>query len=191
VPGEIELRGKGIIESGVRDKASWSGKRVVIVGGGDAAVENALMISRHAASVKLVHRRSELTARSEFLRELSTRTNVEMIFNTVVNRIIGNSQVSGVELKDVSTGDSHVREIDGVLIRIGVAPNTEFVRDLVDLDDRGYIKVDAVCETNVTSVYAVGDVANPVSPTLNTAAGMGATAAKAVHSLIKISRNGL
>ena len=191
VPGEAEYRGKGIIESGARDKEALAGKRVLIVGGGDAAVENALMISQHAASVKLVHRRSELSARKEFQRELRTRTNVETIFNSVVTRIIGDAHVSAVELRYLPSGEVRIQAFDRVLIRIGVVPNTEFVRDVVDLDHRDYIKVGPTCETNVAGVFAVGDAANPVSPTISTAVGTGATAAKAAHSLIKIKQHGL
>lgn len=179
VPGEIEFRGKGIVESGARDKELLSGKRVLVVGGGDAAAENALMISEYADSVKLVHRRPELTARNDFWQELQKRKNVEMLFETVVTRIDGPSRVSNVELRNLGTGNCNKLEIDAVLIRIGVTPNTEFVRGVLNLDDRGYIKVTAECETNVGGIFAVGDAANPISPTITTATGSGAVAAKA------------
>ncbi len=185
VPGEAAFKGRGIVESGARDKARLAGKHVVVVGGGDAAVENALLIAEHAASVKVVHRRSTLTARDEFVAELERRENIETVFDSVLTRIVGESAVSGVELRNVASGDESVVAADAVLIRIGYEPNSELVRGILDLDSSGFIKNNAECEASVDRIFAVGDVANPGSPTLSTAAGTGATAAKACKRSLK------
>lgn len=185
IPGEFEFRGKGVHESGARDKENMAGKHVLVIGGGDAAVENALIISEHAASVKLVHRRSSLTARNEFLVELERRDNIETIFDSVITRIVGETAVSGAELRNIVSGVVRVLDFDAVLIRIGFEPNSELVRGILDLDSLGFIEVNAECETSVDGVYAVGDVANPVSPTLSTATGTGSIAAKASQQKIK------
>ncbi|MEO8573974.1 MAG: FAD-dependent oxidoreductase [Pyrinomonadaceae bacterium] len=184
IPGEKEYQGKGIIESGVRDRNLVIGKRVLIVGGGDAAIENALMLSEFAAGVKVVHRRLALTARSEFTSSMSQHQNLSLLTETLAMRILGDSAVTSVELKSVSTGHTWIQPAEAILIRIGVTPNSELVRDVVDVDKAGYIKINAVCETNVAGVFAVGDVANPLAPTISSATGTGATAAKAIfHSL--------
>jgi thioredoxin reductase (NADPH) len=189
IPGEMEFRGKGVIESGVRERSRVAGKDVVIVGGGDAALENALILSESAGSVKVVHRRSDLTARAEFLSKIEARDNIELLLETAVTRIVGDSNVSAVELESMSTGRTWTLHADVVLIRIGVEPNAELMRGIVELDDLGYIKVNALCETSVAGVFAVGDVANPISPTLSTAVGTGATASRLLHRFIKARRD--
>jgi thioredoxin reductase (NADPH) len=185
VPGEEEFRGRGIIESGMRDRDRVAGKNVIIVGGGDAAIENALILSESAASVTVVHRRSEFTAREDLSGELKDRNNVVLLVESVVTQITGNAEVTGVEVSNVSSGLVHHLPADAVLIRIGVEPNSDVVRGVLELDARGYITVNGRCETSVAGIFAVGDVANPVSPTLSTAAGTGATAAKACADWLK------
>jgi thioredoxin reductase (NADPH) len=191
IEGETELRGNGVIESGVRDRAQASGRDVVIVGGGDAAVENALILSDEAASVRLLHRRDQFTARPEFLSELEAKSNIEVMRNVVLEKIEGGSRVTGVEIRNTSTGEVSRLPADIVLVRIGVEPNSQLVSGILDVDEHGYVVVDASGRTSVEGIYAAGDVANPVSPTLNTAAGTGATAAKSAYILIKTEQNGV
>lgn len=185
VPGELEFCGKGIIESGMRDREFVTGRKVVIVGGGDAAIENALILSELASSVTVVHRRIGFSARDEMMRELENRQNVDLMAGYVVTKISGGREVSAVEVADCASGLVQQLPADAALIRIGVDPNSELVRGVVDLDARGYVVVNARCETNVEGVLAVGDVANPVSPTLSTATGTGATSAKLAQRLLK------
>ncbi len=191
IPGEAEFRGKGILESGVRDASLAAGKNVVLVGGGDAAAENALILSDVASSVKVVHRRSRMTARDEFLREMNERNNIEVVFDTELTGIYGNSQLSSVRLRSTTSDAVRTEPADAVLIRVGVKPNSELVAGILDLDDRGYIRVNAECETTAEGVFAAGDVAHPVSPTLSAAAGMGSTAAKSAFILITTKENGI
>jgi thioredoxin reductase (NADPH) len=185
VPGEQEFREKGIIESGMRDRELVTGKKVVIVGGGDAAIENALILSELASSVTVVHRRTDFRARDEMLRKIDARGNVEFSLGSEVTKITGEGELSAVEVTDTASGRTRQLPADVVLIRIGVEPNSELVREIVELDANGYVATDALSESSADGIFAVGDVANPVSPTLSTAAGTGATAAKACAKRIR------
>jgi thioredoxin reductase (NADPH) len=180
IPGEKELAGKGVMNSGAGELESARGKRVVIIGGGDAAAENAAMLSAYARDVLLVHRGTRLRARPEFAKEIETKGNVSVLLGYRVIEIKGRSFVEGVEIEKIETGEKRMLDVDMVLIRIGVEPNTELVRGQVDQDAAGYLKVDELCKTNRDRVYAIGDVANPTAPTISTAAGMASTAVKAI-----------
>ncbi|MDM7922170.1 MAG: FAD-dependent oxidoreductase [Pyrinomonadaceae bacterium] len=184
VAGEVEFVGKGILESGVKQKEECRGKRVVIVGGGDAALENAVILSEYAESIHLVHRRDAFAARGEFVEKAERDPKVEMHLRAEVAAIEGREKVESVTIKERMTGVSKRLEADAVLVRIGVEANSSLVRGQVATDDEGYIIVDSECRTNLPGIFASGDVANPVSPTVSTAAGMGATAAKAAYDLI-------
>jgi thioredoxin reductase (NADPH) len=180
IAGEETFRGKGILESGAKEHEGVEGKRVLIVGGGDAAIENALILADHASRVIVSHRRSEFTARKEFLDAARRHPRIEFITGDVPEEITGGDRVEYVGLKNAYTGKSYKLPVDNVLIRIGVEPNSELVRDQVKLNDRGYVSIDSQCRTSVEGVFAAGDVANPISPTISSAVGHGATAAKAV-----------
>ena len=184
IEGETEFHGKGILESGAKEQASVRGKRVLIVGGGDAALENALILSRHAKSVTVVHRRPELRAREEFVDAATLDPNITFISETSVTRIDGVRSVEFVELKNSASGGRLKVPTDFVLIRIGVGPNSDLARGMLDLDEQGYIIVDRSCHTSVEGIFAAGDVALPLSPTISSATGSGATAAKASYDWI-------
>lgn len=179
VPGEVEFAGRGILSSGVAELESVAGKRVVIVGGGDAALENAVLLGEVARRVTVVHRRKEFSARKEFVRAAEKLPNVEFIMGPVVDEIIGEGNVSAIRLTSTG-GESRTIGTDFILIRIGQEPNSELLRDIVELDERGFVRVDINAETSRQGIFAVGDVAHPVSPTIATAVGMGAAAAKAI-----------
>lgn len=185
VPGEAEFAGRGIIVSGKRDSGLARGKDVVIVGGGDAALENCLILGETARSVTLVHRREAFSARPDFVEQALAHPKVELVLNSVVESIEGTDNVESVRLRDRATGESRSVSAGIVLIRIGVEPNTSLAKDLAMLDEQGYLIVDAECRTGADGVWAVGDCACPVSPTISTAVGMGATAAKSIFSWLE------
>lgn len=166
VPGEAEFYGRGIMSSGAKELESVAGKRVVIVGGGDAAFENAVMISRSAANVVLVHRGDTFRARREFIEAASNSKNVELIINTRVTGFSGPDKLRSVEVKNIRSGAADVIPADLALIRIGVAPNSEQFAGLIELNDDGSIRVNNVGLTSVDRVYAVGDIANRGQMTL-------------------------
>jgi thioredoxin reductase (NADPH) len=182
VPGEEELRGRGVVESGMRDREWLAGKDVCVVGGGDAAAENALMLAEVCPTVTLVHRGTALRARREFAERLKSEHRVTVFTEATLERIIGERTVEAVEIRRKGAFKSFQVAVRGVLIRIGVEPNTEFFREQLRLDERGYILVTSEQETSIENVFAVGDVSNPLAPTIAGAAGAGATAAKVIAS---------
>lgn len=185
IAGEEEFVNKGVLESGKRDKHLVKDKKVVIIGGGDAALENSLILSESASEVYVVHRRKQFRAREEFIESATRNEKVEFIFESILKKIEGNQKVESVKIENTTNGKVYDLPIDAVLFRIGVEPNTSFLNNQVMLDDSGYIKVNEYCKTDLEGIYAIGDVANPVSPTISTAAGMGATAVKAIKSALK------
>lgn len=182
IPGEAELAGKGIVESGTRDRALLAGKDVCIVGGGDAAAENALMLAEVCPTVTVVHRGKSLRARKEFRERLRDNHCITVFKESVVRRIIGTDEVEAVEIQRGGAIKPFQMAVRGVLIRIGVEPNTELFRDQLHMDDEGYIVTTGEGETSVGNVFAIGDVSNPLAPTIAGATGAGATAAKVIAS---------
>ena len=182
IPGEREFAGKGMIESATRDKDLLAGQDVCVVGGGDAAVENALLLAEVCPTVTVVHRGKKLRARREFVERLQPNHAVTVFTESVLARIIGDDRVEAVELMRKDGLKPFQLAVRGVLIRIGVEPNTGLVREQLELDQQGYVRVTREQETNVPMVFAIGDVSNPVAPTISSATGAGATAAKVIAS---------
>jgi len=180
VPGEKEFVGKGIIESGTRDRQLFAGHDVCVVGGGDAAVENALLLAEVCPTVTLVHRGKKLRARTEFRERLQSIHCITVFTESVLTRIIGDESVQAVEIQRKVGLKPFQLAVRGVLIRIGVEPNTQLFREQLETDEKGYIKVNSTQETNVPMVFAVGDVSNPLAPTISSATGAGATAVKVI-----------
>lgn len=184
VKGEQEFQNKGVIASGKREQAKASGKIAGIIGGGDAAFENALILAETAARVMLIHRSKNFRARPEFIERVKNHPKIEVLTETIVAEIIGNERVEAFKLKDLSTNETRVEPVETILIRIGVEPNSTLFREFIEIDENGYIKINHNCETNLDGILAVGDVANPSSPTVSTAVGNGATAAKFITTLL-------
>jgi thioredoxin reductase (NADPH) len=187
VPGESEFEGRGVLRSGVEARNEIGGKKVVIVGGGDAAVENALILSEAGAEIILVHRRKELTARTEFVDRLRASSKIELILDSSVSAISGDQRVDSVEILGADGRSRRMIETDAVLIRIGVLPNTELFKNQGILDSSGYLQIKADCSTDIPMVYGLGDAAYPAAPTISTAVGSAAVAVKSAYSLIKAS----
>ena len=182
VPGEKEFAGKGMIESATRDRELFAGQDVCVVGGGDAAAENALLLAEVCPTVTLVHRGKKLRARPEFKEKLQSQHCITVFTESVLTRIMGRERVEAVEIQRKQGLKPFQLAVRGVLIRIGVEPNTELFREQVETDAGGYIAVNSQQETNVPMVFAIGDVSNPVGPTISSATGAGATAAKVIAS---------
>lgn len=182
VVGEEEFRQKGIIDSGSKYRENAAGKTVLIVGGGDAAIENALILGEFAEKIFVVHRSSEFRTRKEFLEKVRENPRIELLTNRVVKKFAGGQHLESVILENPKTGETDALSVDTALIRIGVQPNTEFLRGQIDLDKNEYVILNTNCETSVASIFAIGDASNPLSPTISTAVGTGATAAKAARS---------
>jgi thioredoxin reductase (NADPH) len=185
IPGETEFIGRGMIESGARDRAQFAGKDVCVIGGGDAAAENALRLAEVCPTVTLVNRSRKLRARREFTEQLHTHHCVTVFPESQVRRIIGNDRVEAVEIERGGAIKPFQMAVQGVLIRIGWQPNTDFIRGQLELDENGYVIVGSQQETSVANAFAIGDVDNPLAPTIAGAAGAGATAAKVIASRLQ------
>ncbi len=182
ITGETELTGRGVTESGTRDRDQLAGKDVCVVGGGDAAAENALLLAEVCPTVTLVHRGEKLRARPEFVERLRGEHCITVFKESVLRRIIGETEVEGVEIMRGGALKPFQMAVQGVLVRIGVEPNTELFREQLHEDERGYIIITGEQETSVRNVFAVGDVSNPLAPTISGASGAGATAAKIISA---------
>lgn len=188
IAGKTEFAGRGILESGAASREIVKGKNVVIVGGGDAAFENAVMLSEHARQVTLLHRSHKFSARSEFVSIAQRAPNVTLIGGVELTNITGGDVLEEVEYTDVLTRETSTMRADALLVRIGVVPNSKMLPHDIDLDDRGYVITDRTCMTNIPFVFAVGDISDPSAPTINGAAGDAATAAKAAYRLLAASK---
>ncbi len=185
VPGETELAGRGVMESGVRDRDEFAGKDVCVVGGGDAAAENALFLAEVCPTVTIVHHGEKLRARPEFVERLRGEHCITVFTNSELRRIIGEREVEGVEIMRGGALKPFQMAVQGVLVRIGVEPNTELFREQLHVDERGYIVITGEQETSVGNVFSVGDVSNPLAPTISGAIGAGATAAKIISARLQ------
>nr|MBA3768004.1 FAD-dependent oxidoreductase [Acidobacteriota bacterium] len=169
-----------VVESATRDRDRLAGKDVCVVGGGDAAAENALMLAEVCPTVTLVHRGASLRARREFTERLQSDHRVTVFKESNVLRIIGEETVEAVEILRRGAIKPFQMAVRGVLVRIGVEPSTELFRDQIHLDERGYVVTTGEQETSIGNVFAVGDVSNSLAPTISGACGAGATAAKVI-----------
>lgn len=184
IPGEDEFIGRGIIESSAGRQA-FAGKDVCVIGGGDAAAENALLLAEVCPTVTLVHRGKKLRARREFAEQLHTNHCITEFHESVVHRIIGREHIEAVEIERSGAIKPFQMAVQGVIVRIGFAPNSELFREQLELDERGYVLISGAQETSRENVFAVGDVANPLSPTISGAVGAAATAAKVIASRLQ------
>jgi thioredoxin reductase (NADPH) len=177
VPGEKELTGRGVSYCATCDGWFFKEKDVIVVGGGDSALEEGIFLTRYARSVRIVHRRDELRAGPILQRRAMDNPKISFIWNTVVEEIKGQEAVEAVRMKNLVTGEECVEPVDGVFIFIGHTPNTELFRGVLDMDEMGYIKTDRYYRTNIPGVFAAGEAADPHFRQVITSAGMGAAAA--------------
>jgi thioredoxin reductase (NADPH) len=190
VKGEAEFTGRGVSYCATCDGWFFKEKDVVVVGGGDSAIEEGLFLTRYAKTVTVIHRRDSLRAGSVLQNRAVSNPKVSFIWNSVVTEIIGNSIVDGVRLKDLITGEERIHETDGVFIFIGHTPNTQMFEGQLQLDPKGYLKTDQWMRTEIPGVFAAGEVADPHFRQVITSAGMGAAAAmQANHYLDSLEKN--
>lgn len=179
IPGEEEFLGNGVSHCASCDGAFFADQPVIVIGGGDAALDEGLHLTQYASQVTIVHRRDELRA-CQLLQERAHSTNKLMFrWNTVVRAIEGEGTVQYVQLEDLKTGERTRMEASGVFPFIGLTPNTQFLNGLVPLDDHGQIVTDLWMRTPVPGIFAAGDVRHASARQLASSAGDGATAALA------------
>ena len=187
VPGELEYAGKGVSYCAVCDGAFFRGHTIAVVGGGDAAVEEADYLTRYAEKVYLVHRRAELRA-SKLLQERAFENpKIEFIWNTVVERAVGDDQglLHHLALRDLITGERRDLAVTGLFIFVGFRPNTGVIADHVDHDEMGYLRTDWNMQTSIPGLFAAGDVRVQLTRQVTTAVGDATTAAIAAEKYLK------
>ncbi len=192
VPGELEYAGKGVSYCAICDGAFFKDQILAVIGGGDAAVEEADFLTRYAEKVYLVHRRDELRASKILQKRLFENPKAEVIWNKVVDRIDGDDKglVNSVVFRDVNTHEVTSLAATGVFIFIGFRPNTGIITSHVDHDEMGYLRTDMNMETSVRGLFAAGDVRAQLTRQVTTAAGDATTAAIAVEKYLTSLRSG-
>jgi thioredoxin reductase (NADPH) len=188
IPGEAELAGRGVVDSVMRDRELLAGRDVCVIGGGDAAAENALLLAEVCPTVTLVHRGKRLGARTEFVERLRSEHCITIFTESEAQRIIGTERVEAIEILRRGAIKPFQMAVGGVLVRVGVQPNDELFRGQLAQDARGYAVVTSEQETSVENVFAIGDISNPHSPTISSATGAGATAAKVLAARLNNHR---
>ena len=182
VPGEDEFYGRGVSTCATCDGFFYRGKRVIVVGGGDAAVEEGAFLTKFADSVTVVHRRDALRANKVAQERAFANPKMHFVWNTTVEEVLGaDGQVTGVRTRDVVTGAEGTLEADGVFVYIGHVPNTDYLRGVVRLNDHGYVDVRDDIYTDVEGIFAAGDVSDEVYRQLSTSVGAGTRAAMAAE----------
>lgn len=177
VPGEKEFVGRGVSYCGTCDGWFFKDKDIIVVGGGDSALEEGLFLTRFANSVTVIHRRDELRAGAILQKRAFSNPKMKFIWDTVVTEIIGNEGVEAVKLQSVKTGEEKELPTQGVFIFIGHTPNTELFKDQLAVDEKGYLVTNKRFETTLPGVFAAGEVTDPDFRQVITSAGMGAAAA--------------
>lgn len=186
VPGEKEFVGKGVSYCATCDGFFFKGKKVVVVGGGDSAVEEGLFLTKFASSVTIIHRRDRLRAHAHLQSRATTNEKINFIWNSVVTEVLSENQsvVTSVRLKNLESNKESTFETDGVFIFIGHIPNTQIFEGQIDLDESRIIITDRRQRTNIPGVFAAGDVQDPIYRQAVTSAGAGCMAAMEAEKFI-------
>jgi len=186
VPGESEFAGKGVSYCGVCDAPQFAERVVAVIGGSDAAITEALHLTKFASRVVVIHRRQELRAARVLQERAFIEPKIEFLWDTVVAAITGDDQVKELELLNVLTSERTTLRVGGILIRIGLEPNTSYLRGLLSLDSEGFVLVNEEMETSTPGVFAAGDIRHGSAKQIATAIGDGVTAALSAGRLIKL-----
>ena len=178
IPGEGEYTGRGVSWCATCDGALFKGKVVAVIGGGDAAVEEAIFLTKFAEHVHLIHRRDELRAAKCIQERCSANPSIEVHWNQVPVEVIGEGgRVTALRLESTAGGPEEVLPVSGMFEFVGVHPNSDLVSGLADLAEGGWVRIDGSCMTSVPGLFAAGDVTDTPLKQVVTAAGQGATAA--------------
>lgn len=185
VPGEGKFHGRGVSYCATCDGAFFRDKTVAVIGGGDAAVEEGLFLTKFTTKVYLVHRRDRLRATKILQQRALENPKIEFCWNSVVDEILGQDTITGVRLKDVKTGDHHLLDVEGVFVYVGFKPASGLVKDLVELDQAGYVITNENMMTSQPGLFVVGDVRSKILRQVVTAVADGAIAAVAVEKYLE------
>jgi len=187
IPGEKEFTGRGVSYCATCDGWFYKDKDVVLVGGGDSALEEGLFLTRFVKSVSIIHRRDKLRAGAILENRAKSNPKIQFIWNSVVTEIKGEESVSSVTIKNVISEEETSKNTEGIFIFIGHRPNSMMFKGQLEIDDLGYIKIDQKMQTSIPGVFAAGEIADPIYRQVVTSAGMGAAAGmQAIHYLESI-----
>jgi len=177
IPGEKEFTGRGVSYCTTCDAFFFRNKNVVVVGGGNSAIYEAMHLTKFASKIYIIHRRDQLRATAILQDRARAETKIKFILDTIVKEIQGKDFVQKLVLENVKTGKKSTLEVDGVFISIGLKPNTGFVKDLLSLDKQGHIITDENMNTEIAGIFAAGDIRSGAIRQITTAAGDGTIAA--------------
>jgi len=177
VPGEKELFGKGISTCATCDGAFFRDMEVAVIGGGDSAIDEGIFLTRYASKVHIIHRRDEFRAIHSLVKKARKNPKIQFHTDTIVVSVNGGNSVESLMVKNVKTDEESILPVSGVFLYVGLIPNTEIFRELIKLNEQGFIVVDRDLATSVPGIFAAGDVCEKPLRQIITAAGDGATAA--------------
>jgi len=185
VPGEERLVGRGISYCATCDGPLFAGEEVAVIGGGDTAITDALELTQHALKVSLVHRRDQLRA-SQVLRERAlAHPRMAFIWDTVVEEVVGDRMVQGLKLRNVKTGQISTLEVAGVFVAVGLTPNSQPFKGLLNMTETGHVVADELLATSVPGIFAAGDIRRNSPRQISAAVGDGATAALSAFKYLR------
>jgi thioredoxin reductase (NADPH) len=185
IPGEKEFAGKGVSYCATCDGAFFQDSHIVVVGGGDSALTEALFLTKFAKEVTIIHRRDALRGTKIYQERVFANPKMKMLWNSVVQEIKGDSVVRTILVKNVKTGEINEFNTEGVFLFVGLSPRTQFLKGLITLDEAGYIVTDDNCETSMKGIFAAGDCRKGLLRQIATAVGDGATAAFAAEKYLE------
>lgn len=177
VPGEERLTGRGVSYCATCDGFFFRGKEVVVIGGGDSALQEGLFLTKFASRVRIIHRRDSLRAGATLQRRAKENPKIEFIWNSVVTAINGENKVESITLKNVVTGEATTLAVDGVFVYVGHLPNNQLFVDKLAMDDQGYLITDRLMRTSVPGIFAAGEIQDHRFKQAATSAGQGVAAA--------------
>lgn len=181
---ELEFRGRGVSYCATCDGAFYREKDVIVVGGGDTAVEDALFLAQYVNKVYLIHRRDALRASKIIADRVLENKKIEMVWNSAVEAILGDDQVTGAAIANLKTGEKRDIKADGLFVAIGIHPNSELIKDVITMSEAGFVLTNDCMQTNIPGIYAAGDLRQKPLWQLITAASDGAVAAVSAQRYI-------
>jgi len=186
IPGEKEFAGKGVSYCATCDGAFFRDSQIVVVGGGDSALTEALFLTKFARELTIIHRRDALRGTKIYQERALASPKIKFLWNSIVQEIKGDSTVRSINVKNVKTGEIKEVETEGVFLFVGLVPRTQFLKGVVQMDEAGYISTNEDCETSTKGIFAVGDCRKKLLRQIATAVGDGATAAFAAEKFLEI-----
>jgi thioredoxin reductase (NADPH) len=185
IEGEDRLMGKGISFCAICDGPFYRDEEVAVIGGGDTALEEAVFLTRFAKKIYLIHRRDKLRATKLLQERAMAEEKIEFLWDTVPLKILGESDVEGIALKHVKTGEVYQKSVRGIFVFVGTIPNTEIVKGQVKLDENGFIVTDDNMQTSIPGVFAAGDIRSKLCRQISTAVGDGAAASYSAEKYLE------